>query len=184
MFKQIAVGSALALALMIGPGTKTVSAQSAAKTEGDAQPDKSLNAYRLDFSVSELEDGKKINTRQYLMNSKSGDSNEVKIGSRVPVEVKQGEFQYMDVGTSIWCNLRDQSDFASLGGDVMLKVRAEVSNFALPEQQGQQVRPVLRQLKIETSTIGMPGKPLNLGSVDDPGSKRQFQFEVTVTKLK
>jgi len=46
------------------------------------------------------------------------------------------------------------------------------------------VRPVLRQLKIESSTIGIPGKPLIIGSVDDPGSKKQFQLEVTVTKLR
>jgi len=28
------------------------------------------------------------------------------------------------------------------------------------------------------------GKPLVVGSVDDPSSKKQFQLEVTVTKLK
>jgi len=30
----------------------------------------------------------------------------------------------------------------------------------------------------------MPGKAMVIGSVDDPNSKRQFQLEVTVTKLK
>jgi hypothetical protein len=28
------------------------------------------------------------------------------------------------------------------------------------------------------------GKPIVIGSVDDPNSNRQFQLEVTVTKLK
>jgi hypothetical protein len=40
------------------------------------------------------------------------------------------------------------------------------------------------QLKIEASTTATPGKPLIVGSVDDPNSKRQFQLELTVTRLK
>ncbi len=45
-------------------------------------------------------------------------------------------------------------------------------------------RRVLRQFKINTSTLALPGKPMIVGSVDDPNSKRQFQLEVTVSKLK
>jgi hypothetical protein len=65
-----------------------------------------------------------------------------------------------------------------------MSVRAEISNFAMPEQQGQQVRPVLRQLSIKASTVAQLGKPMVVGSVDDPNSKRQFQLEVIVSKLK
>jgi hypothetical protein len=32
--------------------------------------------------------------------------------------------------------------------------------------------------------VALLGKPMLLGSVDDPNSKRQFQLEVTVTKLR
>jgi len=141
------------------------------------------HAYRLDFTVSEIEDGKKINSRQYSMNM-YGDANEIKIGTRVPVELKNNEVQYMDVGTNIWCRLRDRRDVTWLGNDVMLNVRSEISNFAVPEQQGQSTRPILRQLKIDASTIATVGKSIVLGVVDDPNSKRQFQLEVTVTKLR
>jgi hypothetical protein len=44
--------------------------------------------------------------------------------------------------------------------------------------------PLLRQLRINASTVAMPGKPTVIGVVDDPNSKRQFQLEVTVTKLR
>jgi Tfp pilus assembly major pilin PilA len=156
-----------------------------AKAEAGTQTNKPATAYRLDFSVNEMEDGKKINTRQYSMNSRPGDGNEIKIGTRVPVEVKQGEFQYLDVGTNIWCRLRDEADVSMLGSNVLLNVRAELSNFASPDQQqAQQFHPVVRQMKIEASTIAIPGKSLVVGVVDDPNSKRQFQLEVTVTKLK
>jgi hypothetical protein len=118
------------------------------------------------------------------MNLNASDNNEIKIGTRVPFEQKQGEYTYLDVGTNIWCQLRDRSDLAWLGNDVSLRVRSEISNFALPEQQRQNDRPLLRQLKIDASTVAVLGKSMVLGSVDDPNSKRQFQLEVTVTKLR
>ena len=176
--KKPAVAAALTLMLVVAATFRTSTAQESAQAE------KAPNAYRLDFSVSELEDGKKINSRQYSMNVKSPDANEIKIGTRVPVEGKQSEFQYLDVGTNIWCRLKDQADVASLGNNVMLNVRAELSNFAVPEQQGQNMRPTIRQMKIESSTVATVGKPMVIGSVDDPNSKRQFQLEVTVTKLR
>jgi 3D (Asp-Asp-Asp) domain-containing protein len=154
-----------------------VSAQDA-ETAKVSQTKKPTVAYRLDFSVNELEDGKRINTRQYSMYLNADDANEIKIGTRVPVEGKEGEFQYLDVGTSIWCRIEERDS------SLPLSVRAEISNFAMPEQQAQQVRPVLRQLSIKASTVAQLGKPMVVGSVDDPNSKRQFQLEVTVTKLK
>jgi hypothetical protein len=60
-----------------------------------------------------------------------------------------------------------------------------MSNFAVPEQaQGHDSHPVLRQLRINASTLALLGKPMVVGSVDDPNSKRQFQLEVTATKLR
>jgi hypothetical protein len=82
------------------------------------------------------------------------------------------------VGTSIWCRIGERAD------GLPINVRAEISNFAEPERAASQARPVLRQLAIKASTIAQLGKPMIIGSVDDPNSKRQFQLEVTVTKLR
>jgi hypothetical protein len=142
------------------------------------RPDKPVHAYRLDFLVSELEDGKKINTRQYSLNLNADDANEIKIGTRVPVESGQGQYQYLDVGTNIWCRIGERSD------GIPLSVRADISNFAIPDQSSGQSHPVIRQLKINASTLALLGKPMTVGSVDDPNSKRQFQLEVTVNKLR
>jgi len=129
-------------------------------------------------TVKEIEDGKAINTRQYSMNLQANDSNEIKIGTRVPVETGQSQFQYIDVGTNIWCRIGERSE------GVPLSVRAEISNFAIPDQSsGHESRPVIRQLQIKASTLPQLGKPMVVGSVDDPNSKRQFQLEVTVNKL-
>ena len=141
---------------------------------------KPASAYRLDFSVNEMEDGKKINTRQYSLNLNADDANEVKIGTRVPVEAKQGEMQYIDVGTRIWSRLKERENA------LPLEVRCEISNFAIPDEASRHNNsmPLLRQLSINASTVVLPGKPVVVGSVDDPNSKRQFQLEVVATKLR
>jgi hypothetical protein len=172
------------MTLAMSFGVRNAWAQDAPKPVPVPDPSEPGHAYRLDFNVSEMEDGKKINTRQYSMNLNGGDGNEIKIGTRVPVEPKNGEFQYLDVGTNIWCRLRDHKDVSWLTNDVLLNLRSEISNFAVPDQQGQNMRPLIRQMKIDSSTIAVVGKPLVVGSVDDPNSKRQFQLEVTVTKLR
>src|SRR3954462_14496753 len=171
-------------ALMICCGVQCMLAQD--KDKQDKEEARQIpNAYRLDYSVNELEDGKKINTRQYSMNlsvmvgrSSDGDENSIKIGARVPVEAKNGEFQYLDIGTNIWSRLH-------LHGDTLkLEVRAHFTNIAGTDQPSQQLHPVVRQVQINGSPIVLPGKPMGMGVVDDPTSKKQFQLEVTVTKLK
>lgn len=154
-------------------------AQDAAKatTEEGSKP---ITAFRLDFALNESEEGRKINTRHYSMNLVPGftPSNEIKIGSRVPVEGKDGAMQYIDVGTNVWSRLTEHGDAFEL------EVRAELTNFANPEQESRTSMPLLRQLRISASTIAMPGKPTVVGVVDDPNSKHQFELEVTVTKLR
>lgn len=174
---------ALMTALLAIAAARPSLAQEASTAKPAPESNEPGHAYKLDFSVNELDDGKKINSRQYSMNLSAGDANEIKIGTRVPAEFKSGEFQYLDVGTNIWCRLRDRKDVTWLVNDVLLNIRSEISNFAVPDG-GQAMRPIVRQLKIDASTIATVGKPMVVGSVDDQNSKRQFQLEVTVTRLK
>jgi hypothetical protein len=143
------------------------------------QVQKPVNAYRLDFSVNEMEDGKKINTRQYSMNlSANNDFKEIKIGTRVPIETKQGEYQYLDIGTNIRARIKEQEN------GLLLDVSCEISRIADPEQAKPGFGPIIQRMNINASTVASVGKPTVIGSADDPDSKRQFQLEVTATKLK
>jgi hypothetical protein len=146
-----------------------------------------VQAYRLDFSFNEVMDGKTINTRHYSMNLTAGSSNEIKIGTRVPVAsgpssslATPAQYQYMDVGTNLWAQLREHGD------EWILEVTGEVSNLDVQagEHAGAALPPVVRQIKISGDTSLVVGKPIVIGAVDDPNSKRQFQLEVTATKLK
>ena len=184
MTKRMFAAGVLTIALVFAIGQKKACAQDSAastgtSTKGAEQPPKPVEAYRLDFSINELEDGKTINTRQYSMNLTESQPQEMKIGTRVPVESKQGEFQYLDVGTTISGRLQSHHD------QLELIVHTEMSNFAIPEQaQGHESHPLIRQLKIGGSTLVVLGKPIVIGVADDPNSKRQFQVVVTMTKLR
>src|SRR5216683_5051529 len=169
----------LALALVVAIGGKTQLIQAQEPTPQQEE----IVAYRLDFAINELEDGKKINTRHYSMNLSVGPGNvgpskQLKIGTRVPVEAEQGKFQYLDVGTNIEAQLREYK------GSTSMEVRVDISNFATPDQASKGGQPLLRQMVISGSTLLVPGKPVVIGTVDDPNSKREFQLEVTATKIK
>ncbi|HVI09172.1 MAG TPA: hypothetical protein VND65_12850 [Candidatus Binatia bacterium] len=172
------------IVLLSGNGGWAQEASSRAPAESieektSSQKEKPLmEAYHLDFSLNELEDGKKINTRQYSTDLATNEGNEIKIGTRVPMQVKDGEFQYLDIGTNIFARLSETR------GQTELVVRAELSNFAVPEHDPHEVHPIIRQMKIGGSTLLPVSKTIVIGSADDPNSKRQFQLEVTVTKLR
>lgn len=192
MTRKTALWSVVMLGLILCGNARIGHAQETALSKSGTQTDpsadakqkaseqKPLEAYHLDFSINEFEDGKKTNSRQYAMNLSTTEPGEIKIGTKIPVDTKEGEYQYLDVGTSIWAQLREQR------GQTMLVVRAEVSDFAIPEHglDKPDPHPALRQLKVSGSTLLPLTKPMVLVSVDDPNSKRQFQLEETVTKLK
>jgi hypothetical protein len=63
--------------------------------------------------------------------------------------------------------------------------RAARSAISMPSHENNGLsNPIVRQIKIGGSTIVIPGKSIIIGSADDPTSNRQFQLEVTVTKLR
>ena len=182
IMRKIMVVSLLAVTMTLCSGVKLAQAQD------DQKP---VHAYRLDFSLNELEVEKKINTRHYSINlNVPGDRQDIKIGTRVPVAsassgstvspVINTEFQYLDVGTHISCSLKEHGD------ELELHAESEISNIdnePVREKYGVSA-PVIRQIKITGSTVVVPGKAIVIGSADDPTSNRQFQLEVTVTKLR
>lgn len=178
------MGKALAVWIMVmvslgGPAL----AQEEGKQNAEAnkssvdRPKNAVHAYRVDFSINELEDAKKVNARHYSVNLNSGPWSELKIGTRVPVKPTEGTFQYLDLGANISCQIDEQ------GEDVSLNVRSDFSNLSSPEEQ-HSTEPIIRQIQINGRTLAIPGKAVVIGSVDDPNSNRQFQLEATVTRLK
>ncbi len=185
MLKRKSIWLAVILTCAVLSAAGRASAQDVA-VKATPQPESATaklqdEAYRLDFAINEVEDGKKINSRQYSMNLTTLKPGEIKIGSRVPVETGEGkgEFQYLDVGTSISAQIRQTREQNGL------VVEADLSSFAPDENsERRNFRPIVRQVKMGGSVMLPLTKPLVLDAADDPNSKRQFQLEVTVTKLR
>lgn len=183
MRKSILWIAIIVTALLLSGNTTLAHGQTADNTSAKTDNDqgKTAQAYRLDFSFNEVVDGKKVNTRNYTMDLMPQGGQEIKIGTRVPVVVgtggKDSQYQYIDVGTNIEAHLNRLTDT-----DVELRIKCEVSNIDTTADS--KIAPVIRQIKLEGATLLVVGKPLLIGSVDDPTSKRQFQLEVTVTKLR
>ena len=202
MRKSAAIWFVMAIALWCEPRLAQAQGKTEAAAQGESakpseekqikanQHEKLIQPYRLDFSFNELDNRKRINSRHYAMNLTAGSADEVKIGTRVPIGTgltspPPAQFQYLDLGTSIWAVLRDVSD------ELQLEVRSEIS-WTKHEDVDVDPRPphstftppVVSQIKINGSTLLVTGKPLIIGSVDDPYSNRQFQLEVTATKLR
>jgi hypothetical protein len=140
------------------------------------------SAYRLDFKVYEIENGKRTNERAYtMMASVPGRWSHVNVGTRVPVATAPGEkSQYLNVGVELRCQLEEQA------GKLFAHVRMELSSFALPEQSagtsGSNL-PVLRNTTSEVETGITPGKPQIVASADDVNSKKKLQLELTATRI-
>lgn len=157
---------------------------------------KAIQPYRLDFSLNELDGGKKTNSRHYSMDLTAGSANEIKIGTRVPVVTGASEpgaapnalvntqWQYVDIGTNIWAHLRESQDD---GHDCQLEVRSDVSDIDKGTEAASAAtirQPIIRQMKFNGTTLLVTGRPIVIATMDDPNSSRQFQLEVTATKLR
>jgi hypothetical protein len=138
-------------------------------------------AYHVDFSLNELADGKKINTRHYSMNIASQHSmgeQVLNIGSRVPLlHPEAGKVDYIDLGT----NIRVLMEFPYQGAEAAVTVRANITTLADPNETGQ--NPPLRQMTLSGSTPLILDKTMTIASADDPDSRHEFRLEMTVTKL-
>jgi hypothetical protein len=156
---------------------KTDSGDSKAKAESSEKP---VHAYRIDISINEMEDGKKINTRHYSMLQNSRARGRVDITSRVTVPTPQAPLDAITVGTTINCTVSESGD------DIALWVRGDFNHLLMnPDDRDQHgARPVVQQMSIDGGTLVTLGKPAVFAVVDDPSSNREFQLEATVTRLK
>ena len=147
------------------------------------------NFFKLAFVIYEVDDGKRINQRDYMLIGRSDNQpSSIKVSTRVPIytEIKGNDKQYtyIDVGLRINCSLKEQVDRR-----VQLHCDIEISNFLRPEQivgavgKAGTEAPVLRTTRTESWALLTLGKPAILNTVDDINSTKRMQVEITATKL-
>src|SRR5262245_37171262 len=70
--------------------------------------------FKMDFIVRELEGGKTVSTRNYTLITKSGDWQQLRVGTRVPITPEENKIQYTDVGLSVDCRILEGPGNGSL----------------------------------------------------------------------
>lgn len=136
--------------------------------------------YRLEFIVREVEEGKRLNSRSYVMSVEDGDEGSVHVGNRVPYSTGKEQFQYFDVGVSIRCRLHERDGYVVLErGDV------EISSIVKDESTAPgTLNPVVRRANAGFEAAATPGKATLVTTLDDVSSDHRYEVEVTATKVK
>lgn len=143
-----------------------------------AEPGKAT--YKLDFVLSEVQDGKRINARNYSALVRESEWAKIRLGDRVPVSTggSAATFQYIDVGTSL-----DARVATEVESGLPISVTADVSSI-VPEQPGEKFpAPLVRQLRYSLDAVIPVGKQTLLSSADELVGNRHLQIEVTATKM-
>lgn len=143
------------------------------------------NFYRVDYTIHELDHGKRTNTRNYTLKVESkGERAKFRVGSRIPVVTGtvvpggSSQFQYHDVGVNMDCVLREHDNL------VWLYTKLELSSVAGSDSGSATYPPVLRNFSFEDTTPAPLGKSTLVGAIDDVNSDRRYEIEVTVEKIR
>ena len=168
--------------------SKNTSDQPGKKDAIDQEGRNSGSYFRLNFAIFELEDGKRVNQREYSMIvATAPDSRPVSLKSatRVPIVTsdKNGDkqFTYLDAGLDIRClSVREVAGKLVANCDVM------ISNI-VPVEKGSEMRndigPVIRTTNSSAWAVLVPGKPSVVSTSDDINSKKRIQVEMTATRI-
>jgi hypothetical protein len=141
--------------------------------------------YRLTYTLTELDGAKRIGTQHFSLTAnpvKPSNNARIKLGSKVPIATASSkpenqtltQFQYQDVGLTIYAHLKEFAAGVSLDSSV------EQSSVSEEQSSVGRSDPVIRQAALDNTALLTPGKPVMLGSLDIPGSTRHLDVEVVV----
>ena len=137
-------------------------------------------AWKLEFTVSEIEAGKVINERRYSLMMLGPGRESIRAGNQVPIVTTVNNTvttQYMDVALSIDCTVNE-----TLQGITPARVVFEISSLA-----GDKLitgdNPVTRFVRGSSNFVLNPGKKESIITADDVNSKRQYQVVLLTTRL-
>jgi type II secretory pathway component GspD/PulD (secretin) len=153
-----------------------------------ADLDRTKKIYRLTYTITDTDGGKRVGSRQYTLIIASGQKTELKQGNRVPVFIGTNDarnttkgvdvqyvgaqVQYVDLGLYIDASLDAYSD------GVRLRTKVEQSSLSEDKSGVGTQDPVISQTVLEGTSTLAPGNPLILGSLDLPGTSKKQEIEV------
>ena len=155
------------------PGGQAQSEQATKKEEAQ-----NVNVFRVTYKISELENGKTINSRSYTLMAKTGRRATSHVGSRIPIDAGGKSSQYYDLGVDISCIVTSHESH------LLVETDAGMVTLGSKEPPPSSLSPpVTRNLRLLDVTSVLIGKPTLVGSIDDVASNYRYVVEVTVTKV-
>ena len=144
-----------------------------------------LKTYRLTYTLTETDGGKRVGTQRFAMIVVSGRKTVLKQGNRVPLVSgsvstsggAQTQVQYLDTGLNIDASIEESADGVKLNTAVEQSSISEEKSGLGPQD------PIVRQAKLEGTSILTAGKPLILGSMDIPSTARRLDIEVVMEQV-
>jgi type II secretory pathway component GspD/PulD (secretin) len=156
-----------------------------------ADLDRPRKIYRLTYTITETDGGKRTWVQHLSLVVVSGSKAVLKQGNRVPLVTgnlpagnaesgnssQSPQVQYVDVGENIEASLEGAPE------GLRLRTKVEQSSVA-DEKSGVGAQdPVIRQTALEVYTAVVADKPLVLGSFDVPGGTLHREVEVVAEPL-
>jgi hypothetical protein len=182
MRKRIVTTLALAL-LLTGIASLPWAAAQETNKEDEAQL-KASDSYKVEITVNEIENGKKINSRSYSMRLRASalprwsPQGRVRVGGEVPVAVETGKFNYYNTGWNIDCRLMPLGN-----GNVAIKSTWDYSSPNVISANQNTPNPFIRHMGSEVEAVVPLDKPTVLTEMDDVATTRRYVVEVKVTKI-
>lgn len=155
------------------------------------QLDRPRTTYRLTFTLSQFDAGRKLSSIDYSMTLLDGQRMTLKQGARIPVQTgrydgsgtaSESQFSYVDIGLNFDATLTSNATGAIL--------REKVEQSSLPDVQPApspanpaSVDPTFHQIVLEGVTSLQLGRVTPLGTFDAQGPNRRTQIDVKLEKL-
>jgi len=148
--------------------------------------DKPRKSYRLTYTITELDAGKRVGVQHYSMIVTDGQRSVMKQGNKIPVvtgsyndKTSQTESQvtYLDVGMNFDATL------GGFGNGGLLRTKVEQLGMVDEKSGVGPQDPIVRQSALEGTVNLVAGKPVVLGSLDVPGSTRHLDVDVMMEPL-
>ncbi|HUZ96554.1 MAG TPA: secretin N-terminal domain-containing protein [Edaphobacter sp.] len=149
--------------------------------------DRPKKAYRLTYTITEMDGGKSIGTQHLSMVVISGERTQLKQGSRTPIVTgsydggksgAQTQVTYIDTGLNFDVLLDESADAIRLRSKVEQSSVADQVSGVGPQD------PIIRQTVLQGTSFLTADKPLVLGSLDIPGSTRRLDVAVEMEPIK
>jgi len=149
--------------------------------------DRPRKSYRLTYTITETDQGKRIGTEHFDLIVVSGVRTTLKNGSKIPIltgsydagaKEEQTQFTYLDIGLNLDVTVDEAVD------GVRLRTKIERSSIAEEPSVVGKEDPIVRQTVLEGASILMPGKPVILGSLDVAGTTRHLDVDVLMEPVK